>query len=479
MNIPIFPTCISVSAIALFCVLTTISKGETYVWQSESDFPDTFELAPGDKVIIKPGTYHDVSTQFVGGGDLQQQVIVEAEEAGSVKFLGRSGFGVNGNYITLSGLVFDGRPENFDSSPKQFLDDNVGPLSDPKSMGGPPSYNGMVVFSENSTGCRLTNSFFSNFDRSYDDYPKGMNYIMLRGFENEIDHCTFEHKRSLNATIFIKPDPGKEAGPSVERNHYIHHNYFGERNYVGKNGWETIRISDSSKQDYDLACVIDSNYFYRAILNPGSLSKEKEIISNKSRKNKYINNVFEECDGQITLRHGRDCLVENNWFLGKGSNGATGVRIIGTGHTVKGNVFSDLDGIEYAATLTTMQGGYGIVNNQYEGVEDILIEGNLFLNCAQPINMSFANGRGEDYDSPPRNLSMIGNRILSNESGYPMFVFASDLTTSGVWKGNEYYNSASQESYGDVPSKGWKKKKSLEINLGEPPVDREATGVSF
>ena len=99
------------------------------------------------------------------------------------------------------------------------------------------------MFIENSRHCRLTNTFFANFDKNYSGYEKGLNYIMLRGFENEIDHCHFEHKRSQNVVIFIKPDPKKEPGPDVKRNHKLHHNYFGERNFVASNGWETIRIS--------------------------------------------------------------------------------------------------------------------------------------------------------------------------------------------------------------------------------------------
>ncbi len=194
----------------------------------------------------------------------------------------------------------------------------MGPHFDERSVGGPAEKNGIIIYNENSADNRLTNCFFSNFDHPYGNSSQDYNYITMRGFRNEVDHCSFEHKRSLNAVIFIKPDPDKEPGPLVRREHRIHHNYFGERDYVGKNGWEALRISDSSKQVYEIAASIDHNYFYRAIYNPNSLSKEKEIISNKSRGNRYTDNVFDQCDGQITLRHGRACLVENNWFLGRG-----------------------------------------------------------------------------------------------------------------------------------------------------------------
>lgn len=466
--------------ITVCCIVTALSlSGATYEWTSAADFPEVMALKPGDTVLIKAGDYVDVETRFTGGGNRAEPAVVRAEEPGTVRFYGAVQFEIAGNYIVLEGLVFDGRPENFDASPKQFLEDDVGPHFDERSLGGPAGKDGVIIFNENSADNRLTNCFFSNFDHPYGRSSQGYNYITMRGFRNEVDHCSFEHKRSLNSVIFIKPDPGKEPGPEVRREHRLHHNYFGERNYVGKNGWEVIRVSDSGKQAYEIAATVDHNYFYKAIYNPGSLSKEKEIISNKSRKNRYMNNVFDTCDGQITLRHGRDCLVENNWFLGKGSTGASGVRVIGTGHVIRGNVFDDIDGIEFAATFTTMRGGYGVVDNQYEGVEDIVIEENVFLNCAQPWNMAFANGRGEVYDFPPRNLSVRGNKVLSNEITYPMFIFTEDLTSTGSWEGNEYFNTASGEHYGDVPTVGWVKNSSLVIELGEPPVTRAEVGPSY
>lgn len=465
-------------AISLSAINATYAK--LYRWSSEADFPEKFELKPGDHVVIADGEYRDIEVEFRGGGSVENPAYVYAENLGAVKFVGSATLSLKGSYITLAGLVFDGRPEDFDpTAAKQIEGNDVGPLHDPAALGGPARYDGVVRFLANTRGCRLSNCRFINFDRNYTDYEKGMNYVMVRGFEQEIDHCSFEHKRSMNATIFVKPDPGKEPGPEVQRNHRFHHNYFGERNYVGQNGWETIRISDSSKQEYEIALKVDRNYFYRSIVNPGSLAKEKEIISNKSRKNEYTNNVFEECDGQITLRHGRDCLVENNWFLGKGSKGASGVRVIGTGHVIRNNVFDDLDGWEYAATFTLMQGGYGIVNNQYEGVENILIEGNVFRNCRQPLNLGFSTNRGEDYDDQPRNISMRNNRIISSETDYTIFTATADITTSGIWEGNEYYHTSSREHNGDVPPKGWTENEALELELGTPPVSREDVGPSY
>ena len=60
-----------------------------------------------------------------------------------------------------------------------------------------------------------------------------------------------------------------------------------------------------------------------------------EIISNKSCKNTYSDNGFYECKGTLTLRHGNDCLVTGNYFIGNNISQTGGVRIIGENHVVE------------------------------------------------------------------------------------------------------------------------------------------------
>ncbi|MDB4644342.1 hypothetical protein OAF59_01590 [bacterium] len=38
----------------------------------------------------------------------------------------------------------------------------------------------------------------------------------------------------------------------------------------------------------------------------------------------YRRNTFESCSGQLTLRHGNECIVEGNYFLGNGISGTSG-----------------------------------------------------------------------------------------------------------------------------------------------------------
>ena len=97
---------------------------------------------------------------------------------------------------------------------------------------------------------------------------------------------------------------------SQENHHKIDHNYFGPRSILGSNGGETLRIGTSHHSRTNSFTVVENNYFDRC-------DGELEIISNKSGKNKFLNNTFYESRGTLTMRHGNNNLVEGNVFFGK------------------------------------------------------------------------------------------------------------------------------------------------------------------
>ena len=72
--------------------------------------------------------------------------------------------------------------------------------------------------------------------------------------------------------------------------------------------------------------VVENNLFEQC-------NGDVEIVSNKSGENVYRHNTFVECVGALTLRHGKGCVVEGNYFLGHLAPQTGGVRIIGEDHT--------------------------------------------------------------------------------------------------------------------------------------------------
>ena len=50
---------------------------------------------------------------------------------------------------------------------------------------------------------------------------------------------------------------------------------------------------------------------------------EPEVISNKSSNNIYRKNYFEDCDGELVMRGGHDCVIDSNVIKG----GNSGIRV--------------------------------------------------------------------------------------------------------------------------------------------------------
>ena len=412
-------------------------SGKTYEIHNTAELTSLPVLEGGDVVVLMPGTYADVTVTFESSAATADlPVHVYGKPLGGAVFKGITRIVLKGDCITLGGLRFE--------------------------EGGPGHLEGAVKFENGSRQCRLTNCSFRDFNQGKSD----CNWVFLRGYAHRVDHCLFEKKKSLNATLAIKPNdnPRLEEGADTERRHRIDHNYFGPRDLVKDNGYECIRIGDSSKQTFRMGCIVENNYFYQTI--KAEHAGEMEVVSNKCRGNVYRYNVFEDCDGQLTLRHGRDCLVEGNWFLGTGGTRQSGVRIIGMGHTIRGNYFDNVDGGGLRSALCIMDGKYGDdKSNIYEGVENVTIEGNLFKNCLHPVNM----GESKGPTDPPRGITFLNNHIVSNE-GSPLFTIESDVQFSKI-DGNRVYSSTG--NYGPLPP-GTTVDDNLTIDPGLKPVDAES-----
>src|SRR4030095_9256512 len=91
----------------------------------------------------------------------------------------------------------------------------------------------------------------------------------------------------------------------------------------GGNGAETIRFGLSGLSLSNGFGLIEYNLFERC-------NGENEMISNKSSSNTYrYNTISDSPDGELTLRHGNDCLVYGNYF-----RNSAGMRIFGDRHQI-------------------------------------------------------------------------------------------------------------------------------------------------
>ncbi|MCM2275340.1 MAG: polysaccharide lyase 6 family protein, partial [Candidatus Didemnitutus sp.] len=419
----------------------------THTVNNAADFNALPSLNAGDVVVLNSGTYGSLNKTLVStiATDALAQsnpIYVYAATPGGVDVTAPSQITLQGRGIILAGLDFvsgSGMLANGDDTPVWIIKTDA-----------------------NSRHMTISNVRFLNCTAG-DNYG---HWLYLEGFNHTVEYCSFEGKNepNRNATVAFKRNTS-EAGITTPRNHVLRYCYFGPReasNASGStgNGYETIRIGDSSSQAHDMNVTIAHNVFYRAIWrNDGAKPNDMEIISNKSKGNKILHNTFLESYGQLTLRHGDACLVEGNYILGGGYYSGssillraanphqTGIRIIGTDHVVRNNFLINLVGTNLRAALCLMggesshtdgngSGGY----NGYEAAHNAQIYNNTFVDCTE-LNLGYRSAG---------TVSPTGVQIYNN-------VWQGSGTSNGIVRSNSFTPAGSGGNYIYHPSGsyGW------------------------
>jgi len=336
----------------------------------------------GDTLVMKNGTWTDQSILLKGTGTAAHPVVLEAEIPGKVILNGRSKIGFSGEYIVVSGLYF---------------------------LNGNLSGSAVIEFRTSSSAyaenCRLTNTAIINYNPA--DNMVDSKWVSIFGKNNTVDHCTFENKTNMGTLLVVWLQSG------VTVNHHIADNYFGYRNSIldingsALNGQEIIRIGTSDVSMTTAAVTVSGNIFEKC-------NGEMETISNKSCGNLYTNNLFIECKGTLTLRHGNNCTVAGNYFFGNGVSSTGGVRIIGENHKVYNNYFENLAGTEFRSALSMVPGVENSLLNQYFQVKNALVVFNTMVNCKQSF---YICGYSSGSVMPPIGSVIAHNHVYNQLSG--------------------------------------------------------------
>lgn len=247
--------------------------------------------------------------------------------------------------------------------------------------------------------CRVTRCSIVNFNPPPGD-DTSCRWVRLDGVSNRLDHCYFEGKSNYGNTVCVE----LRERPNYHR---IDYNHFGPRPPLGRNGGETIRIGDSEHSMQNSRTIVEDNLFEEC-------DGEAEIISVKSCENILRRNTFVKCSGALTLRHGNRNRVEANWFLGGGKSGAGGVRVIGEGHWVINNYFSELPGDALRGAICVMAGDKNAKLSGYGPVKGAVIAFNTLIECKQPIVV------GERYRKAvvaPTHVQVLANLIYNKRKG--------------------------------------------------------------
>ena len=353
---------------------------------------------PGDVITWKNGTYENVALKMNVSGTEAAPITLRAETPGGVVFKGVSSIQLQGSHLVAEGFCFTG----LDTSVKGSI----------------------LTCAKGSDHCRFSRCKIDGTGSEPSEVDT--KWVSLYGHDNEVSGCTFIDKRNMGCLLVVWMEDG------IVPRHTIADNYF-TRPYThytdggkARNGQETIRIGTSDFSMNRAECTVRGNHFWRCH------GERAEIISNKSCGNLFTGNLFEDSDGTLTLRHGNDCIVRGNWFLGSSRSDIGGVRIIGERHLVEQNVFLNLTGTGYKSALCVVRGESNAALNGYWTVKDAVVRDNWFVDCRSGITVNYS-GR-DTQDTPPQNLTVSGNTIVSSYS----YMVAVEVIggTQVNWEGN-------------------------------------------
>ena len=371
-------------------------QGVEYLVEDQAAYQDAMEkVGPGDVIKLANGTWEDFEIVFKGKGEKDNPIRLTAQEKGKVILSGQSNLRLAGEYLEVSGLVFK---------------DGYTPTSE------------VISFRRNKTDfanhSRVTEVVIDNFNQP-ERYEVDF-WVMMYGRHNRFDHNHLVGKRNKGVTMAVKLN----TEDSQENYHRIDHNYFGPRPILGSNGGETLRIGTSHFSRTDSFTTVENNYFDRC-------DGELEIISNKSGKNKFLNNTFYESRGTLTMRHGNNNLVEGNVFFGNNADHTGGIRVINAGQTIRNNYMEGLKGTRFGGALVVMNGVPNGPINRYDPVINALIENNSLINSD---NVQLGAGSDEERSGVPSDSTFASN-LIHHEDGRDVFTVYDDM--SGIdFKGN-------------------------------------------
>ncbi|BCN24510.1 polysaccharide lyase 6 family protein [Vibrio alfacsensis] len=330
-------------------------------------------------ITIPAGKYADLEIVTVKAHD----ITIRAEQPGSVWLTGLAQLRLEGNNITVDGLVF--------------------------TKGGPAErFGGVRMMGNNNT---LQNSTFYYFNHAYEyqpderrsEYPKYL-WVSLWGKDGKVINNRFEGKQKRGTLIGVQKDDTPD-------NHLIANNIFLDQKpnqfnefdikeairYNG-NSWEAIRIGDSKSSQWASNSKFTNNLMI-------DMDGERELISIKSGGNEISGNTIFESASLISLRHGKANVVKDNVILGNEKLLTGGMRIYDEDHVIENNYITGTRGrdgkIEGNADLRG-----GIVINT--GIIDVA--------NGEKLNQA-VKGKELNKQWTPKNITIRNNTLVDTEWG--------------------------------------------------------------
>ena len=343
------------------------------------------QAKPGDEIVIANGLYSDWDITVPCKGTEEAPITIRAQSPQGVTLTDESTFKVSGAYIIIRDIRFEDC---------RLLDS--------------------CVLLDSALNVRVTACVFEGaFGRAPVIGVKG------HSVGCRIDHCKFIKPEARSIQISVRG----EKSPMRTR---IDHNLFQDVPPIpAGNGRETIQIGQSQPKWgwFSPMTIVENNTFLRC-------DGEIEIISNKSSRNTYRNNLFKDCKGELVMRGASHCTIEGNRF----ENCTGGVRLSGTHHRVENNLIinSQKIGIQLRYGMTKELGGH------YQAVSNCLIKNNTVINSGS-VGLYVGTSRNRDAGEKgistiaPFNNQIVNNIVIGNQGDIVKIDHAPDNMIVDNW----------------------------------------------
>ena len=368
---------------------------------------------PGSIIQLADGVWTDVQISINVNANEMQPCIIKAQNPGSVFFEGRANISLGGSFIVFEGVIFQNASGLITSN------DRIEPIIEFRDTSNNDCFN-----------CTVRNIKIDTYNGTALQEEDIFKWIIVYGEYNEVSYSSFIGKHGVGSII---NDNHNNSTPDYTK---IHHNYFADRTPVnndvnGLNDQDAIRIGVSTTSLSDSFSEVYDNLFY-------NWSGEVEIISNKSGSNKYYNNTFRDYQGTLTLRHGNNAEVYNNYFFGNGNSFSGGVRVIGEDHKVYNNYFEGLryrkpngSGSSTTGAINVMNGIINSPLNGYYQVKNTVIVNNTLVDCDLGVRIGTSLSGAT---LAPENLIVANNIMLDCDTN--AFQIITSPTGSSSNEGN-------------------------------------------
>lgn len=340
----------------------------------------------GDVIIVHNGVYTTSASITVScQGTADQPIRVVAKTIGGVEITGTHGFDVRSpaTHVEVEGFLFTHR-------------------------------SGRNQIRSGATHIRFTRNFFESIGDGA--------YLVVAGHFAKVDRNEFRNKSTLGNMIDVRG-----SGSQIAQHVWIHHNYFHDFTSPGGNGAETIRFGLSGLSMSNGFGLIEHNLFERC-------TGENELISNKSSSNTYrYNTIVDSPGGELSLRHGNDCLVYGNYF-----RNTAGMRIFGDRHQIFSNYLETSTGINIGNGAGEVADGAALTTHDRPD-DNVITFNTLVDNTRNYFQTARTGGLGAINTVFANNILKGGGAAASLSGPY----------TGGVWAGNIIWETAGAGAMAD------------------------------